>query len=117
MCPWGVQTPSAVPFAAFGVACVRCSLWFSDFFPISQPSCYLWSFPSCWLRQTWMLQIDWRSGLGTLSCVLQAGRQPRRRLCLSGLCCQALGQPVLPLTLRTCTWVLVVLGSTGAGGR
>lgn len=58
MCPWGGQIPSAVLFPAFGAACVCFARRLSAFFPINQPSCYLWSFPSYLLRQTLMLQID-----------------------------------------------------------
>lgn len=67
-CPWGGQIPSAVLIPAFGAACVCFALWFSAFFPINQPSCYLWSFASYLLRQTSMLQIDWQIRLGTLLC-------------------------------------------------
>lgn len=66
--PWGGQIPSAVLFPASGAACMSFALWLSAFFPINQPSCYLWSFPSYLLRQTSVLQIDRQIRLGALLC-------------------------------------------------
>lgn len=73
--PWGGQIPSAVLFPAFGAACMCSALRFSASFPINQPSCYLWSFPSYLLRQTSVPQIARQIRLGALLC---PGRQQRQ---------------------------------------